>query len=250
MQHKTYSALPKTLGIIGFGSFGQFISTHLTPYFDVYVTDKQDKTEEANKSGVRYKELKEVVAKEILVICVPAQYMENTLLEIKKHIKPTTLVLDVSSVKVKPIALMKRILPSTVEIIGTHPLFGPQSGKNGIEGLNCVVCHENTKSSTFVTRFLKNELKLNVLERSADTHDKQMAYVQALTHFVGRAVNEMDIPDVDQKTDAYQYLLNIKKNLGKDSFELFKTIEVENPYAKSVREHFMKELIKLHGLVE
>jgi len=250
MQHKTHSALPKTLGIIGFGSFGQFISKHLVQYFDVYVTDKLDKTKEAIKCDVNYSELKEVVAKEILIICVPAQYMKSTLLQIKKDIQPNTLVLDVSSVKVKPIALMKKILPSNVEIIGTHPLFGPQSGKNGIEGLNCVLCHDNTKRSMFVARFLEDELKLNVLERSADTHDKQMAYVQALTHFVGRAVNEMDIPDVDQKTDAYQYLLNIKKNLGKDSFELFKTIEIENPYAKSVREHFMRELIKLHGLVE
>ena len=42
-------------------------------------------------------------------------------------------------------------------------------------------------------------------------HDQQMAYVQALTHFIGRAVNDMDIPDVEQKTVAYQYLLDIKK---------------------------------------
>ena len=59
----------------------------------------------------------------------------------------------------------------------------------------------------------------------------------------------MDIPDVDQKTNAYQQLLNIKRYLGQDSFELFKTIEEENPYAKSVREHFMKELEQLHNLL-
>ena len=64
----------------------------------------------------------------------------------------------------------------------------------------------------FLIRFFSQILKLNVLERSPELHDKQMAYVQALTHFVGRAVNNMDIPDVEQKTPAYQHLIDIKKN--------------------------------------
>jgi prephenate dehydrogenase len=74
----------------------------------------------------------------------------------------------------------------------------------------------------------------------------QMAYVQALTHFVGRAVNEMDIPDVEQKTPAYQYLLDIKRNLGQDSWDLFLTIENENPYAQKVRQDFLNELETLN----
>lgn len=94
-------------------------------------------------------------------------------------------------------------------------------------------------------RFFSKELKLNVLERTPMIHDKQMAYVQALTHFIGRAVNEMDIPDVEQKTPAYQYLLDIKRNLGQDSMDLFLTIEKENPYAKEIREQFLEELFIL-----
>ena len=54
-----------------------------------------------------------------------------------------------------------------------------------------------------------DELELNLLKRTPEVHDKQMAYVQALTHFIGRAINEIDIPDIEQKTPAYQFLLNI-----------------------------------------
>ena len=171
--------------------------------------------------------------------------MEELLKKISPKIKEKSLVVDVSSVKVKPVELMLKYLPSSVQILATHPLFGPQSGKNGIEGLNMVISPIRMKHPNKFEHFLSHQLRLNVLVRTPELHDKQMAYVQALTHFVGRAINEMDVPDVEQKTPAYEKLLEIKKNLGRDSFDLFKTIENENPYAAGIRADFIKELNKL-----
>jgi len=234
------------IGIIGFGNFGQFIVPFLKPYFKISVFDKTDFSTDARKAGVEWASLENVISKGIVVLGVPVQFLEELLIEIKEHINPHALVVDVSSVKVKPIDLMLKYLPETTDIIGTHPLFGPQSGKNGIAGLNLVVCPvRNTKNGSFV-RFFSKLLKLNVLERTPVLHDQQMAFVQALTHFVGRAINEMDIPDVEQKTPAYQYLLNIKRNVGQDSMDLFYTIELENPFAKEVRSQFLEKLNKLN----
>jgi Prephenate dehydrogenase len=161
------------------------------------------------------------------------------------------LVIDVSSVKVKPVDLMTSKLPETVQILGTHPLFGPQSGAKGIKGLNMVLCpvRINDKNFKRIAHFLEDEIGLNLLIRTPELHDKQMAYVQALTHFIGRAVNEIDIPDIEQKTPAYQYLLDIKRNLGKDSMELFLTIERENPYSSEVIDEFLAELQRLKSLI-
>ena len=239
----------KELGIIGFGSFGQFATPFLKPHFNITVYDTFLDGDAVKKHGVKAGTLKEAVSKEVVLLGVPVQFLEELLLEIKTIINPKALVLDVSSVKVKPLRLMVEHLPETVEIVGTHPLFGPQSGKNGIEGLNIVICPVRTSSTASVMTLLSRTLKLNVLERTPEIHDQQMAYVQALTHFIGRAVNEMDIPDVEQKTPAYQYLLNIKRNLGQDSLDLFFTIEKENPFAKGVREQFLKELDKLNKML-
>ena len=238
-----------SLGFIGFGSFGQFIVPHLLPHFDLYVYDKRDISSDAKRIGVRTCTLDEALSKEIVLFGVPVQYLEELLIEVKDRINPNALVLDVSSVKIKPIDLIKKYLPDSVDIVGLHPLFGPQSGKYGIEGLNLVVCYVRTRHTNWIHNFFANELKLNVLERTPELHDRQMAYVQALTHFIGRSINSMDIPDVEQKTPAYQSLLDIKRNLGQDSFDLFLTIENENPYAKAVREQFIAELSKLNGLL-
>lgn len=237
----------KSLGLIGFGSFSQFITPHLKPYFDIRATNRSDKSEEARALGVDYVSLRETAEADIVVLSVPVQFLKEVILSIKDYVRPGALIIDVSSVKVKPLSMMGEFLPESTEIIGTHPLFGPQSGKRGIEGLNLVLCDYRTKQLRKVAKFFENELKLNVLLRTPQVHDRQMAYVQALTHFIGRAVNEMDIPDVEQKTSAYQHLLEIKRNLGQDSFDLFVTIENENPYAADVRKQYLDELKKLES---
>ncbi len=236
----------RELGLIGFGSFGQFMVPFLKKHFEVSVYNRSDRSEDAKRLGVKYESIEVVAAKPVVILCVPVQFMEEMLIRVKDLVQPGALIVDVASVKVKPVELMEKHLPSNVEILATHPLFGPQSGRNGIEGLNMVMTPIRTKRANNIYRYLSNVLRLNVLERTAEVHDKQMAYVQALTHFIGRAVNEMDIPDVEQKTQAYQYLLEIKRNLGQDSMDLFMTIENENPYAKEIREQFIQELTNLN----
>jgi prephenate dehydrogenase len=240
----------KELGFIGFGSFGQFIVPHLRPYFAITVFDKLDYSEKAKELKVKWGSLEQAASKDLVALAIPVQFLEDLLKEIAGLVKPKSLIFDLSSVKVKPIELMLKYLPPNVDVIGTHPLFGPQSGKNGIAGLNIVVCPVRTKRDRNLLRFFGHELKLNVLERTPVSHDKQMAYVQALTHFIGRAINEMEIPDVEQKTPAYQFLLDIKRNLGQDSMDLFMTIERENPYAKEVRDQFIEELKLLKRKIE
>jgi len=238
-----------SVGLVGFGNFGQFIVKFLTPFFEINVYDLADFSNEAKNLGVVWSSLEEVVKKDIVILGVPVQFLEPLLLEIKDIINPEALVMDVSSVKVKPLQLLEKYLPDTTDIVGTHPLFGPQSGKNGIAGLNMVLCPVRNTKNHNLSLFFSNQLKLNVLERTPELHDRQMAYVQALTHFIGRSINEMDIPDVEQKTPAYQYLLDIKRNLGKDSMDLFLTIELENPFAKEVREKFIEQLNNLNNML-
>ncbi|HTF82911.1 MAG TPA: prephenate dehydrogenase [Cytophagales bacterium] len=242
------------LGFVGFGNFGKFFIPHLKPYFTtITVFDTRELYQkEAAEMGIRSGTLQEVLSKSTIILAIPVQYLASFLEENAALVNPYALVMDVSSVKVKPIALMEQYLPSTCEIVGTHPLFGPQSGKNGIHGLNFVLCPTRCKKETLkkLTELFQHRLQLKVLERTVQEHDTQMAYVQGITHFIGRALNRMDIPDVEQKTPAYQYLLDIKRNLGGDSWDLFLTIENENLSAKAVREEFLEELHRLNDELE
>lgn len=249
--HKTApkSALPRRVGLIGFGNFGQFIAPHLRKHCVVTVYDTRQIDAEARSCSVRVGSLAEVAAQPLVIFAVPVQYLAQILADCRAFIRPDALVLDVSSVKLRPLALLEKHLPATAEIIGTHPLFGPQSGKQGLAGLNLVLCPTRTTRLEALAVFCRDVLQLNVILREPGEHDARMAYVQALTHFIGRALKGMDIPDGAQKTVAYQSLLNLKNNLGGDSWDLFLTIERENPFAADVRERFLRELQILHQLL-
>lgn len=244
----------KHLGIVGLGNFSKFFIPHLRNHFEsITVFDtKESFSNDAENLNLIAGSLEDVLAKELIILAIPVQYLEDFLITSGKLINPNAVVLDVSSVKMKPMALMEKYLPNTCEIVGTHPLFGPQSGKNGIKGLNFVICPHRQKIDTlkYLYKIFENKLELRVLERTVEEHDKQMAYVQGITHFIGRALNRMDIPDVEQKTPAYQYLLDIKRNLGGDSWDLFLTIENENSCAKDIRDEFLHELMKLNRELE
>lgn len=237
------------IGLLGFGSFGRLLLRELLPFAHLLVHDPLVNDAEIKSSGAMAGTFQEVCCQKIVVFCMPVQMLEDALKQAAPLLNPGTLVLDVASVKQLPMQWMHNHLPVDVEYMGTHPLFGPQSGKTGITGLNMVVCQGRSNRYHNVVWFLKYKLGLNVLERSPENHDKQMAYVQGLTHLIGRVVNEMDIPDVDQKTPAYQFMLDIKRNLGQDSWDLFLAIEQLNPYAHAVREDFERELIKMNRLL-
>jgi len=245
LKSAVYSTLMKSLSIIGFGTFGQFLAPHLTSHFDVYAWNRTNYEAKAKELCVSWNTLESALEKDIIILCTNISFFEAFLKENSRLINPHALVIDVASVKIKPVELMKKYLPSTCEIVGTHPLFGPQSGKNGIEGLNFVVCPVRTSKSDSIVTFAKEALKLNVILRTPEEHDKEMAYVQGLTHFIARALTAMDVKEFVMKTRAYERLLDIKNFLGGDSWDLFISIENDNPFAKEVREMFKMELGKL-----
>ncbi len=90
--------------------------------------------------GVRLTDLPTAAKCPVVILATPVDSFEGTIEAIVPYLQPGALVLDVGSVNVIPAEIMKRNLPEQVEIVATHPLFGPQSARNGIRGLKIAVC--------------------------------------------------------------------------------------------------------------
>ena len=235
----------KEIGLIGFGNFGRFISNHLQNYFKIFVYDFIKNNKENYNDNIVFSTLEDVVNKDLLILSLPVQYLEDCLIKIKDIIKKDCLVFDVCSVKIKPIDLMLKYLPETTEIIGTHPLFGPQSAKDGIKNLNIVLTDVRSTRFEEVKKFLNEKFELNILVKDKDEHDKTMAVVQGLTHFIAKGLKEIEIFDTPLKTVSYQNLLNFYKILENETDALFHTIQNENPYTRAIREKFVEKLIEI-----
>jgi len=233
------------IGIIGFGQFGQFMAQYLALFFDVSVYDAIDRQIEAEQAGTKWRQFETTASREIVIFAVPLDSLETVLRRALPFLRKDALCLDVCSVKMKPLRLMREILPETVEIVGTHPLFGPQGGREGIAGMRVALCPLRTNKSEQIKRFLTDDLKLKVFEKSPEEHDREMAHVQALTHFVARALDELHVVDSELATVSYEELMRAARLVSEDSWELFKTIQNGNPFAETKRKTFIEKLIEI-----
>lgn len=234
------------LGLIGCGAFGEFALRHLTPFFQVRVHDRhRDMDEIARRWNVEPSDLSGVAACDIVVPAVPVQQLESVCAEIAPLLRSGTLVVDVTSVKLRPTEILARMLPEGVDIVGTHPLFGPQSGKLGIAGLNIAVCPVRGERTACVSAFLRDRLALNVIETTPERHDRELAYVQGLTHLIAKIMVDIEVAEIKQTTRTYELLMQSVEIVRYDSDELFQAIESLNPFVGEAKDRFFEAARRL-----
>jgi prephenate dehydrogenase len=240
----------KRLGIIGFGQFGQLAAAGLRGRFEIIATDPAPgAAATARTLDVSFGDLPEAAACDVVMVAAPVAVMRGVFAAMAPHVKPGALVVDVGSVKMLPAQWMAQILPPHADLVATHPLFGPQSAKRGISGLRLVVCPVRGRRHRQVAAFGRS-LGLTVTVTSPEEHDREMAYVQALTHLIGRSLVNIGIPDEQLKTPSYQHLLELCSLIGADTFELFRAIQTQNPFAREVVRAFVDEAKDLLRQVE
>ena len=228
---------PKTqIGLIGLGAFGQLAATHLAPHFDLVGHDPSVR----DLPGGRWVELDEAAAQPVVILAVPVQALASVAQAIAPHLAKHALVIDVASVKLEPLRILRETLPAGTRILGTHPLFGPQSAAQGVAGQSIVLCPEPGVDPECAASFLRERLALDVHLSDADTHDRTMASVQALTHLVSKVITDLDLPPAPYTTRSFELLAEAARLVSQDSDALFRAIERHNPHAADLRRRFFE----------
>jgi prephenate dehydrogenase len=225
------------LGIIGFGAFGRLMARHLHPHFSIYAYDP-GRPDPA--PGVTFADAAAVARCPIVVLAMPVDRIGDAIEMIGPHLRSGTLVMDVGSVKVRPAEAMRRLLPEDVDIVGTHPLFGPQSARDGIAGLKIAVCPIRGRDAFRVAAFLRAALKLQVYITTPETHDREAATVQGLTHLIAKVLVSMEPLPTRLTTASFDMLMRGVEMVRYDAPEVFMAIERANPYSAEVRKRFFR----------
>jgi arogenate dehydrogenase (NADP+) len=234
---------PLTIGVVGFGRFGQFIARTFAKHGRVVVTSRSDYTDIAEGMGVTYVPLSDPASflaqgLDVIVVAVSILSFDDTVRSFVTHIQadietrleggilPGPLVVDVLSVKEHPRQVLLDLLPPECDILCTHPMFGPDSGKNGWHQLNFV--YERTRVDGVII-------------------DPTMAQERSFHHPLGETT--MDDPNTNHDNDSFVDskggIHNIHENSdahieGMDRMERFLSIWEEEGcrmVAMSCREH-------------
>lgn len=231
-DEKCASEVKLKIAIIGFGNFGQFLAkTMVKQGHDVLAYSRSDYSRAAGEIGVRFFSDADDLCEEhpeVILLCTSILSTERVLRSLPLHrLRRSTLFADVLSVKEFPRSLFLQLLPSDFDILCTHPMFGPDSGKAGWDALPFVF--DQVRVGSNPARVARAEAFLDVfrtagcrmVEMSCAEHDKHAAGSQFITHMMGRVLEKLDLVNTPINTKGYESLRNLVDNTARDSFELF-----------------------------
>lgn len=231
------------IATVGFGRFGKLMVRYLSQDFPVDVYDSGGRAEEIEKAGGRAVGLEAACRNEIVILSVPISAFRQTLKKVAPLLAPGTLVVDVCSVKTYPVEWMRDLLPASASILGTHPMFGPDSAADSLQGRKILVWNERVPAERYekIVRYLRAR-GLVVIESTPEDHDRQIAVSLSLTHFIGRALAEFGAEPLEIDTEGYHRLLHILEVVTHDTWQLFVDMHRYNPFAGEKRELFIQAL--------
>ncbi|SDX19579.1 prephenate dehydrogenase [Ruegeria halocynthiae] len=251
MKNSTVEKATASVGIIGFGAFGQLIAKHLNQKFELLAYDPSPHLgEDVSKLGVSLASLDQVAKCDVIIIASPVSSFESVVKSIAAICRPGAIIVDVGSVKVQPSEIMDRFLPEYVSIVATHPLFGPQSACNGIRGLKIAICPIRGHHHIHVAAFLRKYLGLHVIMTTPDQHDRDAATVQGITHLIAKVLLRMEPLPSRMTTKSFDLISEAISMVQHDAPEVFEAIENANPYAKEVRQRFFGLAFELSSNLE
>lgn len=217
-----------------------FLAEILDDFCDVKVSSR------SNKGGKWAASLEEVAQCDYIIPSIPIEAYESTLITLKKHINKDSVIVDVCSVKEKPIRIIREILPNQL-VVATHPLFGPESASESLQGHCLVLCPEASDAEELekIATFAE-VLELDVVQMSAAEHDAEMAVVHGLTFFIARTLHEVGIHHQKLETPSFKRLLHLAELESHHSDDLFYTIQNGNQKTAKIRQKFIDVANKLN----
>lgn len=238
----------KNVAILGFGRFGQFLTNIFKRDFNIAVYDSKDKAiRRARRHGFVTMPLEKLCAwADVVYLAVPISSINQATKQLAKYIKPGTLIVDTCSVKTYPLKVMKKNLEAKAKLLGAHPLFGPDSARDSLKGHKIIVCPINIskKDYSFWKKYWEKK-EVKIIRMTADEHDRQAAFSQGLTHFVGRVLDKLKLSDQKVTTKGYLNLLSLVEQTTHDSLQLFNELQRYNPYTKKMRNQLVKAFIQI-----
>ena len=235
------------VAVVGVGSMGKWLAGFAKQNLgEVIVADASTAkaSQVARELGVEPKPMAEAAATaELLLVAVPISKTPQVVESLAGWAQKGALLADVASVKSDVVERMRKI-GAKLELVSLHPLFGP--GATSVKGKDFVVVpvKPGRRYAWLKRRLL--ELGARVTEMEVEEHDRMMAIVQCMTHFVLLAYLDAlkSMKGLRRakefRTPMFVSLLELAKSVLAGNPELYGDLQVHNKYARVVRSSLLE----------
>ena len=225
----------RKVAIVGFGRFGKTLFRLLKDDFEVVIVGRNNP--------------QDIIGVEVVFYCVPISTFESVIKLHKKYFKDNHLLIDVLSVKMHPKKVFEKHLGRLkTQALLTHPMFGPDSSKDGFKGLPMIMDKFLVDDDNF--GFWKSffiDKGLRVVELSAKEHDRLSANTLGVAQFLGRLLKELKLKSTPIDSLGTKKLLEVMEQACNDTWQLFTNLQNFNPYTKNMRLRLGRAYDKLYN---
>lgn len=232
---------------------------------EVRIVDKSDGTETVAKElGVQFLNtdvLKlaegarrdEVVDTDVLLVSVPIDITGRVIERVGPEMREGSLLMDITSVKKMPVETMEKCTNESVEILGTHPLFGPSAKSMRGQTIIFVPLMKGSLYERIYEMFESNGARIELL--TAEEHDEIMSVIQGLVHFIllsfGVTLKNLDF-DVERSrkfmNPMFEIIMDFVGRLLHQDPHLYALIQ-SNFEMGEIHESFLSVANRLHELI-
>jgi prephenate dehydrogenase len=174
---------------------------------------------------------------DLVMVSVPIRDTVRVIEEIAPLLEKGQLLCDLTSLKAGPV---KAMLKSEADVIGLHPMFGPTV--TSLKQQTIIACPARAGKATIqsLLDIFRNEGAVCTIA-DPEEHDRAMAVVQGLTHFMtlcmAESIRRLDI-DIEKTraftSPVYQIELGLVGRLLSQDPGLYGSILLENPHVPGV----------------
>ena len=233
----------------GTGGMGQLFATELKQFGKILICSrslaKAKKICQELDSEFEPRLNEQIQDADIVIISVPTHMMLKTCQETFTKMKKGSLLMDLSSVKT---GLVDKLdVPSDVEYISCHPLFGPE-GK--LEGANVILTPIKQEKWLDKIKKMFSKVKSIISIMDFDEHDKVMSKIQVMFHFANLClVDAVAESAIESKfyTRSFKMAQGLLGNF-KNNLDVLFEIQEHNPYKEEAREFYLKVVKNLKDL--
>lgn len=226
------------IGIIGFGTFGQFLAKKIlkSTQHSVSCIDPLDKSKEAEELNVDYHPMFNMLSflddLDVIVLSIPLIDFANIVHHLPHDRLRKKLVVEVCALNSHPKNVLLSSLPLDVDIISSNPMFGPKSctygsDDDGGQWDNLPFIYEKVRTlddparaQAFLDIFSRARCKM--VEMTAEQHDTYAANAEFVTFLTGRMLNSKSLlPPTPIVSKEYALLKEVAQMTDMDSFDSF-----------------------------
>lgn len=184
----------------------------------------------------------------VVIVSVPIATTLSVIEQIGPLMPEEALLTDFTSLKAEPVRAMLRA--SSCEVIGLHPLFGPEA--KTLAGHNVVVCPARSRKWLPFVLDLFRKGRARIIETTPEKHDEWMAQVQVLNHLntiaMGLALKRSGFQLAELlpvATPAFEAKVEWMKKIFGPNAGLYAQIITHNPFVEDVFENYQESLREL-----